>query len=122
MDLSARRHGAGRRTWIALLALCALTAGVAPVVFAVSTGPLAGAEVSPYVLVSVTGASLGDLTVASPYALDPAFSPATTDYDVPCQSGTNGCEPHAHREWGSGDGGDQPAGDGRPRGHPPPCR
>ena len=57
--------------------------------FALSIAVPAGAASSPYVLISVTGASLGGLTVASPYALNPAFSPSTTDYDVPCQAGTN---------------------------------
>ncbi|HEY6473080.1 MAG TPA: aryl-sulfate sulfotransferase, partial [Acidimicrobiales bacterium] len=51
--------------------------------------PAAAATASPYALVAVDGASLGGITVASPYTLNPVFSPATTDYDVSCQTGTN---------------------------------
>jgi Arylsulfotransferase (ASST) len=89
MDRSVRRRGSKRRTWSARVALCALTAGVAPAVVGLSTAPPASAVGSPYALVSVSGAPLGGLAVAPPYGLNPAFSPATTDYDVQCQSGTN---------------------------------
>ena len=44
---------------------------------------------SPYALVSVSGASLSDVTVAAPFNLTPAFSPSTTDYAIRCHAGSN---------------------------------
>jgi hypothetical protein len=49
----------------------------------------ASANTSQYALVGVSGAPLGGLQIAAPYSLNPAFSPATTDYDIACQAGAN---------------------------------
>ncbi|HWD54550.1 MAG TPA: aryl-sulfate sulfotransferase [Acidimicrobiales bacterium] len=51
--------------------------------------PAGAAPASPYALVAVDGAPLGGVAVAAPYTLNPAFSPATTDYYVACHAGSN---------------------------------
>ncbi len=84
-----RRRRPPRRARTRLpLVLCLLTglgfSGAASVSLA-----LPAAAATPYALVAVSGASLVGLGVASPYALNPVFSPATTDYDVSCQAGSN---------------------------------
>ena len=55
---------------------------------AVSIATPAAAAI-PSATVSVAGTSLGGLGFASPYGLNPVFSPATTDYFVRCQAGRN---------------------------------
>ena len=61
------------------LVLCLLAGLGLSVAASVSIAPPAAAAI-PSATVSVAGASLGGLGFASPYALNPVFSPATTDY------------------------------------------
>ncbi len=83
------RKRAPRRIRTPLLtALCLLTGLGFTAGASVSTA-LPAAAASSYALVAVEGASLSGLGVAAPYALNPVFSPASTDYDVSCQAGSN---------------------------------
>ena len=77
------------RTGLLPAVLCLLTALGMPIAVSVSAAGPASAASTPNALVAVTGATLGGLGVASPYAMNPVFSPATSDYDVPCQAGSN---------------------------------
>ena len=113
MDLSTRRHGAGRRTWIALLALCRADSGRgARGVRGVhrATGGRRGQPVR-------TGLGHRRLARRPHRGVSLRAQPGVLSGDdrlrraVPV--GHERLEPHAHREWRSGDGGDQPAGDGR---------
>ncbi len=85
------RRRAPRRVQIRLsLVLCLLTGlGLSAAASLSVALPDAGATASPYALVAVDGASLGGIGAASPYTLNPVFSPATTDYDVSCHTGSN---------------------------------
>ena len=54
-----------------------------------TTAAPASAASGPYALVTVSGASLSDVTVGAPLSLTPAFSPLITDYALRCGAGTN---------------------------------
>ncbi len=73
----------------ALAALCTLVGLCLPLVGAVTSSPRAGADTSPYALVSIAGSPLAGVTASSPYTLSPAFSPDTNDYVIDCASGIN---------------------------------
>ena len=73
----------------ALAALCTVVGLCLPLVGAVTSTSPAGADTSPYALVSVAGSSLAGVTASSPYALSPSFSPNTNDYVIDCASGIN---------------------------------
>jgi hypothetical protein len=66
------------RVWARSLLVIGLLTGLGFSAAAVTATPTAASTV-PYATVSVAGASLANLEVASPYALSPAFSPVTTD-------------------------------------------
>ncbi len=72
-----------------LAALCTLVGLCLPLLGAVTSASPAGADTSPYALLSVAGSSLAGVTASSPYALSPAFSPNTNDYVIHCASGIN---------------------------------
>ncbi len=79
----------GRACTMLSLVLCLLAGLGLSGAASMSTASPAAAAIPSFATVSVAGASLGGLGVASPYALNPVFSPATTDYDVLCQAGSN---------------------------------
>ncbi len=94
--MTGRRLGAlvlriaPKHAWTRLpLVLCLVSGLGLSAAAVVSTASRAGATTVPDATVSVAGASLGSLGVGSPYALTPAFSATTTDYDVRCQAGSN---------------------------------
>jgi len=84
-----RRHYEKWTRTRSLAALCTLAGLCLPLVGTVISSSPAGADTSPYALVSVAGSSLAGVTASSPYALSPAFSPNTNDYVIDCASGTN---------------------------------
>ena len=71
-----------------MLAVAIPTVAVASVATAASAAT-APAPSSPYVLVTVSGVPLSNVTAAAPLSLTPAFSPSTTDYALRCSAGTN---------------------------------
>ncbi len=83
----------GRPRWARVrlaLIFCLLAGLEISAAASLATAPSeAAAPIPSSAMVSVTGASLGGLGIASPYALNPVFSSATTDYYVRCQSGSN---------------------------------